>query len=178
MWIYGSCYSFYCFYSFIFFFFFFPLSDHIHLEPVVGCPVAKSTIRERGPSSSLGLWGGSLSLLKPSIVWRASAPSTRWNRAAAATSRWHRSQHRGAQRKQHTVLIFWLHAVRQSSSTTLGAANCLRIRVHVVRLITCPFVVNKTNKEKCSVMQRWKLVSEIFRGLMKSQTSWPLIREF
>lgn len=99
----------------------------LQLEILVGSPSLKNIIRVHWQSPAQAFWEGSAAL-KSSIIGRISPPSTHSELAAeaAAMSRWQHSKHRRAQHEQHTVLMFLPHTARQSSSTRLGAANCLQ----------------------------------------------------
>lgn len=100
----------------------------LQLEIPVGSPSLKDRIRVLWQSPTQAFWESSAAL-KFSIIGRISPPSVHSESAAeaAAMSRWHHSEHFRAQHEQHAVLIFLLHTARQSSSTRLGAVNCLQM---------------------------------------------------
>ena len=86
----------------------------------------ENSIRVLWQSPARAFWESS-DALKSFIIGRISPPSLHSESAAGAAtmSRRHHSKHCRAQHEQHAVLIFLPHTVRQSSSTRLGAVNCL-----------------------------------------------------
>lgn len=138
------------------------LSKCIQLEFLVGSPSLKIIITVHWQSSTQAFWE-SCAALKSSILGRISPTSTHSESAAEAAvmSRWHQSKHCRAQHEQDTLLIFLLHAARQSSSIRLGAVSCLRtatpsplFRVLLdVLLWKRKFLEKKKKSKLCSIME-------------------------
>lgn len=117
----------------------------MQLKFLVGTLSLKNIIIVHRQSTTQAFWE-SAAAFKSSITGRISPASTHSESAAetAAMSRWHHSKHRRAQHEQHTVLISLPHTVRQSSSTRLGAADCLQTASPPARSVLSDVLLWKT----------------------------------